>query len=129
MHKFQLKTVNNMKLNNTIDVIKKLHPQTVILLQISSLYHTYGNDAQIMSYLFGYQINQNANGYNECVAPKKAINNILKTLEYNKINYITIVRSQNYEIDQKQIYDGQNQYATIYKKSRKYNAQKNNNKK
>ena len=114
-----------MKLDNTIKNIKDLHPETVILLEIGAFYHAYGKDAYILSYLFGYQIKSIENTYNTCGAPKSAINKILSKLEEYKINYITIIRSQNYEVDQEIKYKDKNNYNEIYEKAYKYTSLKN----
>ena len=114
-----------MKLDNTIKVIKELHPETVILIEIGSFYHVYGKDAYILSYLFGYQIKNLENSYNTCGTPKSAINKVLSTLENNKINYMTIIKSQNYEVDQELKFKEKNKYMEVYEKAYKYIAKKN----
>ena len=114
-----------MKLDNTIKVIKELHPETVILIEIGSFYHVYGKDAYILSYLFGYQIKNLESSYNTCGTPKSAINKVLSNLENNKVNYMTVIKSQNYEIDQEMKFSDKNRYIEVYEKAYKYTSKKN----
>lgn len=114
-----------MKLDNTIKVIKEIHPETVILLEVGSFYHVYGKDAYILSYLFGYQIKALENSYNTCGTPKSAINKVLTVLENNNINYITVIKSQNYEVSQEMDFKSKNSYSKVYEKAYKYIAKKN----
>lgn len=52
-----------MKLENTIKVIKRIHPEDIVLLKVGTFYHTYSKDAYIISYLFNYQIKKVEENY------------------------------------------------------------------
>ena len=48
--------MGNKKLNEVIQTIKELKPDTLCLFKIGIFYHCYNKDGYILSYLFGYQI-------------------------------------------------------------------------
>lgn len=114
-----------MKMDNVIKTMKEINPETIILIQIGAFYHVYGKDAYILSYLFGYQIKALENSYNTCGVPKSGLNKVLKILEDNKINYLVVIKSQNYEVETEMKYKDKNKYTEIYEKSYKYISVKN----
>lgn len=114
-----------MKTDNTIKLIKEIHPETVIFVQIGVFYHVYGKDAYILSYLLGYQIKTIENTYNTCGLPKNGINKVLKILEDNFIDYIVVIKSQNYEVESEMKFKSKNKYMETYEKAYKYISIKN----
>ena len=114
-----------MKTDNVIKTMKEIHPETIILIQIGAFYHVYGKDAYILSYLFGYQIKTLENSYNTCGVPKSGLNKVLKILEDNKINYLVVIKSQNYSVETDMKYKSSNRYREIYEKAYKYVSIKN----
>lgn len=111
--------------DNTIKIMKEIHPKTIIFVQIGVFYHVYGKDVYILSYLLGYQIKTVENSYNTCGLPKNGINKVLKVLEDNCIDYIVVIKSQNYEVETEMKFKGKNKYLEIYEKAYKYISVKN----
>ena len=105
---------------NIIKVMKQVHPESILLVKVGTFYHTYGRDAYIISYLFGYQIKKVESNVDTCGFPKSAINKILKKLEDEKISYITLNRSLNYELEEQNEFKADNKYKEMYNKSHKY---------
>ncbi len=114
-----------MKMDNVIKTMKEINPETLIFIQIGAFYHVYGKDAYILSYLFGYQIKTLENSYNTCGIPKSGLNKVLKILEDNKISYLVVLKSQNYEVETELKYKDKNKYSEIYEKAYKYISIKN----
>ena len=114
-----------MKLDNTIKTMKEINPNTIIFIQIGAFYHVYGKDSYILSYLFGYQIKTLENSYNTCGMPKAGLNKVLKVLEDNNINYMVVLKSQNYEVDTEMKFKDKNKYIETYEKAYKYITVKN----
>lgn len=114
-----------MKTENTIKVIKQVHPDRVVMVKIGVFYHVYGKDSYILSYLFNYQIKQIDNNYNTCGFPKSTINKVMKTLEDNNISYMIVCKSDNYEIETEEDFKGKNEYEKYYILSHKYVTLKN----
>ena len=99
---------------NIVKVMKQVHPESILLVKIGTFYHTYGRDAYIMSYLFDYQIKKVEANYDTCGFPKSTINRVLKKLEDEKISYMLLNRSQNYEIEEENNFKTENRYKEIY---------------
>ena len=45
-----------MKVTQTIQVMKQINPDKVLLLKVGEFFYQYGKDAYILAYLFGYKI-------------------------------------------------------------------------
>lgn len=114
-----------MKNDNIIKTMKEINPETIILIQIGAFYHAYGKDAYILSYLCGYQIKSIENSYNTCGFPKAGLNKTLKILEDNEINYMEVIKSQNYEVESNVKFKDKNKYMETYEKAYKYVTVKN----
>lgn len=114
-----------MKLNNTVKTMKEINPETIILIQIGAFYHVYGKDSYIMSYLFGYQIKTLENSYNTCGLPKAGLNKVLRILEDYHIDYMVVIKSQNYEVETEMKFKNKNSYIEMYEKAYKYITKKN----
>ena len=48
------------------------------------------------------------------------LNKTLKILEDNEVNYISVLKSQNYEVENNMKFKDKNNYLEIYEKSYKY---------
>ena len=108
-----------MSLANMVRTIKQIHPEDVVLIKIGVFYHAYGKDAYIISYLFGYKRNAFGENSSTCGFPKSALNYVKTVLEEKKINYITIDRAHQYEVEEKQNFKKENRYLEIYQKAQK----------
>lgn len=108
-----------------IKTMKQANPETVILIQIGAFYHAYGKDSYIISDLCGYQIKSLENSYNTCGFPKSSLNKTLKLLEDNKINYLVVVKSLNYEVEAEMKYKSENRYLLVYEIAYKHISIKN----
>lgn len=113
-----------MKLENTIKVIKQIHPEDVVMLKVGTFYHAYGKDSYILSYLFNYQLKKVESNYSTCGFPKSSINKVKATLEEKQINYVLVNRSENYEVEEKEEYKN-NKYMEYYNIAHKYVTRKN----
>ena len=87
-----------MKIENTIKVIKEVHPDRVVMCKIGPFMHCYGRDAVIMSYLFDYSLKKIDNNY-DCGFPNGALNKIMGTLEGKKISYMVVNRADNFAVE------------------------------
>ncbi|HBC84742.1 MAG TPA: hypothetical protein DCZ30_04885 [Clostridiales bacterium] len=113
-----------MKIENTIKVIKEVHPDRVVMCKIGPFMHCYGRDAVIMSYLFDYSLKKIDNNYN-CGFPNGALNKIMGTLEGKKISYMVVNRADNFAVENEEDLKENNQYQEIYSKAHKYVSKKN----
>lgn len=109
-----------MSIENMVQTIKQIHKDDVVLIKVGSFYHGYGKDSYILSYLFGYKRKTIENNIGDTGFPSTALNKVKYTLEKNKVNYITIDRAHNYEVEDKVEFKGENQYQKIYEKAHKY---------
>ena len=106
-------------MENIIKNLKEVHRNSIILIKIGSFYHAYGKDAYIMSYLFNYQIKNVGKGYNTCGMPLSALSKVLRILEDKKINYLVLIKSQNYSEEEKMDFNVNNRYEELYEKAYK----------
>ena len=109
-----------MSIENMVQTIKQIHKEDVVLIKVGSFYHGYGRDSYILSYLFGYKRKTIGNNIGDTGFSSTALNKVKYTLEKNKINYITIDRGHNYEVEDKIEFKGENQYLKVYEKAHKY---------
>lgn len=100
------------KVNQMIENIGKLYPESVKCYRMGNFYQCFGKDTYIMSYLFNYKINYIKNDIPITGFPKKAISKVQAKLEQKKINYIFIDVRNNYDID----VESNNGNLNIYKK-------------
>ncbi len=109
-----------MSMITMIKPIKQVHNKDVVLFKIGSFYHAYGRDSYILSYLFGYKLKKIEENYTTCGFPTDNISKIMAKLEDKKINYITIDKRNNYEVEEKSNNGNLNKYDEVYEKARKY---------
>lgn len=102
----------NLSVENSVRLIKKVHPTSVLLVKIGNFYHAYGKDAYILSYFFDYKIENK--GYKTCGFPLSSLNKVIVQLENQKIDYMVLDRKDNYEVLQKEEYKKENTYDTVY---------------
>lgn len=108
---------------NTIQIVKKMkeaHKDSIVLIKIGSFYHVYSRDAYILSYLFDYKLKQLEKDYITCGFPINSINKVIECLKEKQVNYIIVKKDDNYEITSQTQYGKQNNYKTVYEKSRIY---------
>lgn len=108
-----------MAIITVVKAIKSIHVDSIILIKVGKFYHVYGRDSYILSYLFGYSLKQNQ-GISFCGFPVESINKIMAKLEQRKINFLTVDRRNNYDVEQ--IIDNKNlnTYNVVYKKAKEY---------
>jgi len=101
-----------LSVENSVRLIKKVHPTSVALVKIGNFYHAYGKDAYILSYFFDYKID--TKGYKSCGFPLSSLNKVVVQLENQKIDYMIIDRKENYEVTHKEEFKKENTYETAY---------------
>ena len=107
-------------MNAMIETVKEVHKEDVCLFKIGSFYHTYGRDAYILSYMFGYKVKNIGESPKECGFPINVVSKIKARLENNKINYLVIDNRNNFEVDEKSDNGNLNRYSATYEKARNY---------
>ena len=113
-----------MKIENTIKIVKEIHPNDIVFLKVGQFYHCYGKDAVIISYIFDYTIKKLDNIY-DCGFPITSINKIEAKVEDLKINYLVVNKADNYEVYEEQDFKSENKYIQTYNKAHKYISRKN----
>ncbi len=113
-----------MRYENTIKVIKEIHPNDIIFLKVGQFYHCYSKDAVVISYLLDYSIKKLENNY-DCGFPITAINKVKTIIEKQKINYLVVNKADNYEVYEQEDFKNENNYIQIYNKAHKYINRKN----
>ena len=114
-----------MSIINVVKNIKQIHPEYIAIIKVGKFYYSYGKDAYIISYIFGYKLKNIEENIKVCAFPVFILNKIMAKLEENKINYIIIDRRNNYEVDEKSDNGNLNKYNIYLEKSKKYINQKN----
>ena len=110
-----------MKVSKVIlETIRKVHKDTIIIVKIGNFYNVFGQDAYIISYLFGYKLNKIYNGIITTGFPKESINKVMAKLEQKKINYLVVNKSNNYEVDEKCINNNLNTYKKVLIDAKSY---------
>ena len=109
-----------MSVENMVKTIKQIHNEDVVLIKIGSFYHGYRKDSYILSYLFGYKRKIIGENFGDTGFPVTAIQKVKYALENNKINYITIDRAHNYEVEDQVDFKSENNYKKTYEKAHKY---------
>lgn len=113
------------KLDKSLKLIRDLNPNSLILLKMGSFYHAYGKDAYLLAYLFGYQLKTLDGSLSTCGFPISALGKIERELGDKKINYIQIVRSDNYAVEEDVSFKSENQYNEYTDRAYKFILKKN----
>lgn len=108
-----------MGTENMVRVMKKVHPETIIMVKMGNFYYEYGKDAYIVSYLFNYKLNKTINIANSGF-PKSVLNKVLKELEEKNISYIVVNKANNYELLDECNFKSKNKYKKYYEEAYKY---------
>lgn len=103
-----------------IETIKEIHSKDICMFKVGTFYHIYNKDAEILSYIFKYKIKEHGENLKECGFPLAALPKVTAKLENLKINYLTIDRRNNYDVDSKENYKNLNNYEKYYKKAHEY---------
>lgn len=108
-----------MEINKMLKTIKQIHKEDIIMVKVGNFYHVYGKDAYIISYIFDYKLKKEKGTY---IAgfPINSINKIMAQLEDFKINYLTLDRRNNYDVEEQSDNKNLNNYSKYYEKARKY---------
>lgn len=112
--------MGNKKLNEVIQTIKEIKPDTICFFKVGTFYHCYNRDCYVISYLFGYQIRNIEEQAKECGFPEIAINKVKAKLEDKKINYAIFDRRNNYEEEETCNFKNLNTYNKYFEKSKEY---------
>lgn len=104
-----------MALKDEYQKMKINHQTKVILFQSGSFYVTFFQDAEILNYLFSYQIHENKVGF-----PIKNLEKVVFQLREEKLNYI-VVDNQRKNI----IFDqfDENTYLKLFQLASKYHLE------
>lgn len=113
-----------MGIINIVKNVKEVHKEYVVLVRVGNFYNCYGRDSYIISYLLGYKINILDNNIYNSSFPKSAYNKVLSILEKNKINYITLDKRNNYDVEEENNNKNLNKYNEFYEKAKKEIAKK-----
>lgn len=114
-----------MSIINVVKNIKQIHPEYIAIIKVGKFYYSYGKDAYIISYIFGYKIKTVEENIKVCAFPVSILNRNIAKLEKNKLNYLIIDKRNNYEVDEKSDNGNLNKYNYFLEKSKKYINQKN----
>ncbi|MGN1271093.1 MAG: hypothetical protein ACI4UX_03860 [Clostridia bacterium] len=110
-----------MQVNETIlNSIKTVHKDAVIIIRTGTFCNVYGQDAYIISYLFGYKLRRIQNNILATGFPKEVINKVMSKLEYRKIDYLVVNKKNNYEVEEKSINNNLNTYKKIIIDAKSY---------
>lgn len=101
-----------MSLENSIRLIREVHPSTVILVRLGKFYQCFGKDAYIVSYIFDYKLKKDK--YVSCGFPLSALNKVKVRLEHEKIDYIVVDKRLDYEVLGKEQFEKENKYEETY---------------
>ena len=104
-----------MNVDNIVSLVKKVHPESLIMIKIGKFYNAYGKDSVIMSNLFGYRIKNDV--YRSSGFPTTSLNKVMIRLEKEKINYIVLDRRDNYEVLNEEDFKKENRYEEVYAQS------------
>ena len=107
-------------MNQMIENIKQIHYNDLCLFRMGGFFHAYSKDAYILSYLFGYKMQDLGNNVYECGFPINSLPKIMAKLENNKINYVVIDRRNNYDVEDKTNYKNLNRYEKFVEKAKVY---------
>lgn len=97
----------------------------MVCYKVGAFIQSFGKDAYMMSYLFGYKLSKAKENIPTCGFPKRAIKKVCSKLEQKKINYVMIDTRNNYEVDEKMDNKNLNTYLEQLEKARKYIKVKN----
>lgn len=106
-----------MGLENMIRNLKEIHHEYVVLIKQGVFYNAYGKDAYIISYLFGYKRKIYGENSSSCGFPKSSLAYVESKLEDKKINYISVDRAHQYEVEEKVDFKKDNRYIQTYNKA------------
>lgn len=113
-----------MGIINVMRTVKELHKKDIVMVRGGKFIYVYGKDAVIVSYMYNYQIKKVGN-INSCGFPEVALNKVISRLEDNKINYMLIDRSNEFNTECEYRYGNKNRYDEIYSKANKYITKRN----
>mgnify|MGYP000039084488 CR=1 FL=1 len=109
-----------MGIINVISNMKKIHKEDIVLVKIGKFYYSYGKDAYILSYKFGYKLMkiEKFNVYS-CAFPTQSYTKVIANLERCKINYLLVDRRNNYDVEEFSNNGNLNTYNKWFEKAKK----------
>lgn len=107
-----------MSIRTIVETVKKVHKEDIVLIKVGNFYRAYGKDSYILSYFFEYKLKEE-DGVISCGFPINSLKKVQARLENEKINYLILDRSNNYEEDEKYDNKNLNSYQKVYEKARK----------
>lgn len=104
-----------------VSTIKRIHPDSIVLVEIGKFYYAYGKDAYVLSYIFNYKlVPTNEKNVYSSAFPKQSYAKVIATLENKKINYIVTDRRNNYDVIDKCDNKNLNTYNKWYENAKQY---------
>lgn len=103
---------------NMVKTIKKVYPNSIVMVKIGNFYYVYDKDSFIFSYLFDYKI-KDSEGYPSCAFPLTSFDKITSILKKTKLNYVALNKANDFEELEKQLENSEETYIQIYKDSEK----------
>ncbi len=103
---------------NMVKTIKKVYPNSIIMVKIGNFYYVYDKDSFIFSYLFDYKI-KDSEGYPSCAFPLTSFDKITSILKKTKLNYVALNKAKDFEELEKHTENSGEIYAQIYKDAEK----------
>ena len=102
-----------MSLENSMKLIKRIHPDSVVLVKIGKFYQCFDKDAYIVSDIFEYKLKKDK--YISCGFPLSSLNKVMIGLENEEVSYVVIDRRNEYEVTAREDFKNKNSYYEKYK--------------
>lgn len=102
-----------MSLENSMKLIKRIHPDSVILVKIGKFYQCFDKDAYIVSDIFEYKLKKDK--YISCGFPLSSLNKVMVGLEKRNVSYVVVDKRNEYEVTAREEFGNKNSYYEKYK--------------
>lgn len=107
-----------MKINNLLKIIRKIHPEYLIVIVDYNKFRIYNEDAYIPNYLFKYDLHK-LKYYQFIINKIENLNYLKYHLNKLNINYLILDKHDGYNVLFENTFNN-NQYLTYLKKSKIY---------
>ena len=107
-----------MPVVDTFFTIKKDFPEDLLMFKSGSFYHSYQNDAMLLSSIFNWRL-KSGKITNECGFPLSSLGKVEAKLNELKVNYKVIDPRNNYQEDEKVNFKNLNNYKNELFKAQK----------
>ena len=101
-----------MSMENSVRLIKKVHPTSVVLVKVGKFYQCFDKDAYIVAGMFDYKLRKDK--YVSCGFPLSALNKVKVELEKEKVDYIVVDKRNEYEVICKEEFKKENKYEEMF---------------